>query len=98
MELADLQNFINLVVPSAGVGMVTIDGVAVPPGSYQPIAGSDFRALRFLSTPEPIAWRDLSRSGRGSMGSTPPVTATDTRPVRVLRWSMPPPPSARTRP
>lgn len=37
-----LTNFINVVVPNAAVGAVTLDGVPVPAGSYTPIAGTTF--------------------------------------------------------
>ncbi len=35
-------NYINLVVPSAGVGSVTVDGVTVPAGSFTAIGSSGF--------------------------------------------------------
>jgi hypothetical protein len=35
-------NFANIVAPSAAVGNITLDGVAIPPGSFTPIGASGF--------------------------------------------------------
>jgi hypothetical protein len=36
------SNFINVVAPDSSVGSVTLDGTAIPPGSFTPIAGTTF--------------------------------------------------------
>jgi hypothetical protein len=36
------QNFINLVVPNASVGLVTLDGSPITAGNFTPIVGSDY--------------------------------------------------------
>lgn len=43
-------NFINIVVPNAAVGSVTLDGVAVPVASYTPVPGTTFSGAQLPVT------------------------------------------------
>lgn len=41
-------NYINVVVPNAGVGSVTLDGVPIPAAAYTPIPGTSFSGAQRL--------------------------------------------------
>ena len=41
-------NYVNVVAPNAGVGLITLDGVPIPAGSYTPIGASGFSGAQVL--------------------------------------------------
>src|SRR6202034_1645095 len=45
------ENYVNLVVPKSAVGLVAIDGTAVPATEYNPIGSSEFEGVQVDLTP-----------------------------------------------
>ncbi len=45
------ENYVNLVVPKSAVGLVAVDGTAVPASEYSPIGSSSFEGVQVDLTP-----------------------------------------------